>query len=151
MKILKSTCILYTGFLLLLLLFPPWSERDRFDPTWLDPVFSSLGHHWRFSPPYHWGYIEPRPCEAQYSDVPQGAKVLDSDGRPARCGGVSVWEENEAATVDYRMLRYEAFLGLVVSVFFVLIVDWGRKCIPAAISRLKSLTIRAGRREFKGK
>lgn len=138
MKILKSTCTLYAGFLLLLLLFPPWSDCDRSDPTWLDPVFSSLGHHWRFSPPYYWGYVEPYSC-------------IDSTGREARCGGVSVWEENEAAVVDFPMLKYEAFLGLIATIFFVLIVDWVGRCIPVAISRFKSLTIRAGLRTFKNR
>src|ERR1035437_304199 len=133
MKIVKSAFTLYTGFLLLLLLFPPWSEHDRFDPTWLDPVFSSLGHHWRFSPPYYWGYVEPYPC-------------IDSTGLEARCGGVSVWTQNEAATVDYLMLKYEAFLGLIASAFFFLIVDWVGRYIPIATSRFKSLTFRAGLR-----
>ena len=137
MKIARSTFTLYSGLLLLLLLFPPWSERDRLDPAWQDSVFSSLGHHWRFSPPYHWGYVEPYPCEAQYSDLPPGAKIVDSNRHEAKCGGVSVWERNEAAVVDYRALKYEAVVGFVACTFLVLIVDWFKRSIPLVISRFK--------------
>jgi hypothetical protein len=138
MKTAKSIFTLYTGFLLLLLLFPPWSERDQFDPPWIDPVFSSLGHHWRFSPPFHWGYIEPYSC-------------VDSTGREATCRGMSVWEPNEAAFVDFAALKYEAVVGLVASAFLVLIVGWFGGLIRVGIPRFKSLTHWARRRTLKNR
>ena len=138
MKTLRFTCTLYTGLMLVLLLFPPWSEYDRFNPAWLDPAFSSLGHNWRFRPPSHWGYVQPYHC-------------TDSAGRDAVCGGESVWEPNEDAVIDYPMLKYEAVLGLVASTFFALIANWIGKCLPNSFLFFKDSVFRMGRRVLKNK
>jgi hypothetical protein len=73
----------------------------------------------------------------------------DSAGRDAVCGGESVWEPNEAAVIDYRTLKYEAFLALIASAFFALIVDRIGRSLPVAISRI--MVFRAGLRTLKDK
>jgi hypothetical protein len=90
MRTIKVVGALYTGILLALLLFPPWSEE--YYPIEADPLYSSLGHHWRFSFPYHWGYQE------DY--------CTDVNGRMVGCNGRSVWVANDHAVVNYRMLHY---------------------------------------------
>jgi hypothetical protein len=137
-KTLRLAFTLYTGLLFALMLFPPWSEHDQSDPTWLDPYFSSLGHHWRFHPPFHWGYLEPYHC-------------ADTAGHDAVCGGMSVWEPDENAVIDYPTLKYEALLGAVASAFFALIVGWIGRCLPGAVSRIKDTVSRMRVRTSKDK
>jgi hypothetical protein len=120
MKRIKVAGTLYAGILLVLLLFPPWS--DGYYPTGPDPLYSSIGHHWRFSFPYHWGYQE---------DI-----CTDSVGRTIGCNGKSVWMPNENAVINYRMLLYEAVLALVGSLFLTLIVDLMGAPLSLAFSNL---------------
>jgi len=130
MKVIRFAATLYAAILLALLLFPPWSEQpvDR-RSSYPDPAFSSLGHHWRFALPYHWGYHE------DY--------CTDSDGRSLGCNGKSVWEADRYAVVDFRMLEYESILGLTFSVFMALIIDPIRTVLARPALRLKDLVSRA--------
>lgn len=120
MKTIKVAGTLYAGILLALLLFPPWS--DGYYPKGPDPLYSSMGHHWRFSFPYYWGYQE---------DI-----CTDSDGRSVGCNGKSIWMPDENAVIDYRMLRYEAALGFVGTLFLTLIVDLMSTPLSLAFSNL---------------
>jgi hypothetical protein len=135
MKVLRFAATLYAAILLALLLLPPWSEQpvDRRFLYQLDPVSSSLGHHWRFTLPYHWGYQE------DY--------CTDSYGRSIGCNGKSVWEVDRYAVVDFRMLEYESILGLVFSIFVALIFDPMRSVLARPASRLKDFVSRIIHRE----
>src|SRR5271170_1386209 len=132
MRVARFACTLFTGFLLLLLLFPPWSRRPH--PEEIDPISLSLGHHWRFRLPYYWGYRE------QY--------CADSNGHERVCGGESVWVPDRQAIVDFRMLEYEAALGLVSSIFIALMVDWITRHLLGATSRFRALVSSFARRSF---
>jgi len=129
MKLIRFACTLYTGFMVLLLLFPPWSNQGKLFANQLDPAYSSLGNHWRFRLPYYWGYQE------HY--------CTDSN---AQCGGESVWVPNRRAIVDSRMLKYEAVLGFFSSLFIALIVDWIGRHVFGATSRFKALVSHVARR-----
>ena len=124
MKTLKFAATLYAGILLILLLFPPWSE-GYYQVRGADSLYSSLGHHWRLSFPYYWGYQED--------------ECTDRVGRTIGCNGRSIWMPNEHAVIDYRMLRYEAALGLIVTIFLVLIVDLTYAPFALAFSNLLAL------------
>jgi hypothetical protein len=134
MKVLRFAATLYTAILLALLLFPPWSGRpvDRHS-SYPDPAFSSLGHHWRFTLPYHWGYQE------DY--------CTDSYGRSFGCDGKSVWEADRYAVVDFRMLEYESILGFAFSVFLALIFDPMRAVLARPALKFKDFVSRIMGRE----
>jgi hypothetical protein len=125
MKELRFAATLYAAILLVLLLFPPWSEwpvERRFSYL-SDAAHSSLGHHWRFSLPSHWGYQED--------------DCADGNGHLIGCNGKSVWEVDSRAVVDFRMLQYESILGLIFSALLALIIDPMRKVLarPALFFR----------------
>ncbi len=123
-KTIRITGIIYAGILLALLLFPPWSDGTR-QYEGADPLLSSLGHHWRFSFPYYWGYQE------DY--------CTDGVGRMIGCNGKSVWIPNENAVLSYRMLLYEAALGLVACLFLTLTVDLMGATLSLALSNLMAI------------
>jgi hypothetical protein len=81
-------------------------------------LYSSLGHHWRFSFPYYWGYQE------------------DNCTDRVGCNGKSVWMPNDHAVIDYRMLRYEAAVGFIGCAFIGLIIDLTHKPVALAFSSL---------------
>ena len=124
MKTIRITGMVYAGILLVLILFPPWSYGNR-QYEGADPLFSSLGHHWRFSFPYYWGYQED--------------SCTDSVGRTIGCNGKSVWMPNQYAVIDYRMLLYEAALGLVGSLFLTMVVDLIGTPLTFALSNLLAI------------
>lgn len=137
MSLIKFAALLYTGMLLVLFLFPPWT--DQFFFSGYDPAFRPLGHHWRFSLPYHWGYIR------HY--------CYDANGNDLNCGGVSVWEPNRRAFVDFRMMKYESAIGLIFSAFVALFLDlvygviagtelWRRKLFSRFVRRFVRSDIR---------
>src|SRR5208337_5102237 len=129
MKLVRFASTLYSGILLALFLFPPWMEQTPYPALqrhWmqLDPAVSSLGHHWRFRPPYYWGY-KTHDC-------------TDSNGINMECGE-SVWVPNPRAAVDHRMFEYEAIVGLVLTIFTTLLVDAVGRNFPGANSSIRSL------------
>lgn len=126
MRLLRLGSTVYVGLLLLLFLFPPWTivpplypQRYATRYRQFDPLYRSLGHHWRFRLPYHWGW-QTNYCGSQ------------------ECGGESVWEPNQEAVVDYRLMEYESMLALIVTIFAMLILD--------PIGKLSSTIVRAVRR-----
>ena len=133
MRTTKITGTLYAGILLILFLFPPWTDGYR--GTRRDALYSSIGHHWRFSFPDHWGYQE---------DI-----CTDSVGRTVGCNGKSVWVPDDQAVVNYRMLQYEAALGFVGSLFLTLIVDLMRTPFSHVLSSLLATFKNRSRRTFR--
>ena len=127
MKVIRFAATLFAAILLVLMLFPPWSEHPLYRrlPYQLDPVSSSLGHHWRFTLPYHWGWREDT--------------CMTSNGDFVGCNGKSVWEPNRYAVVDLRMLEYESILALLFSVFVALIIDPVKRTLTRPTSALKDL------------
>src|SRR5271165_5539819 len=99
MKTARAYGIFCLSFFLWLLLFPPWMEsRETFlsgqrgwfvagDEVFPFAVSHSLGHHWRFSAPLHWEWSQ---GDQQSFFVP-----------------------NLGARIDYRLMLYEAVVGLV--------------------------------------
>jgi hypothetical protein len=100
MKAIRWYGILYLSFLLWLLLFPPWMELSRrFIQNSIGQGFhpyTSVGHHWRFSVPYHW----------EWWAGPQQSYFLPNLG----------------ARIDYRLMLYEAVVGLVAVALLFLAV-----------------------------
>jgi len=92
MKTARWCGIFCLSFFLWLLLFPPWMELSELSYSdhigeRLNAYTSSLGHHWRFSVPYHWEWFQ---SDQQSFFVP-----------------------NLDARIDYRQMLYEAVIGLV--------------------------------------
>lgn len=115
MKVVRWYGILYVSFLLWLLLFPPWMESDKAevydDLGWhVSTVSHGLGHHWRFSVPFHW----------EYWYGPQGSFFLPNLG----------------ARIDYRLMLYEAVIGLVAIGLLSLL-------LPALVMPVRKMIARA--------
>lgn len=99
MKTARWFGIFYLSFLLRLLLFPPWMELSAHfikDNTGgrFHP-YANLGHHWRFAIPLHW----------EWWAGPQQSYFLPNLG----------------AWIDYRLMLYEATIGLVTSALLFLL------------------------------
>jgi hypothetical protein len=134
MRLLKFAGLLYTGILLVLLLFPPWTDQFSLIRGY-DPASSPLGHHWRFRLPYHWGYNQ------HY--------CLDASGNDYKCGGDSVWVRNSRAVVDFRMLKYESAVGLILSAFVALFFDLVNRLIAGTKVWRKKLVSRFARSDMR--
>ncbi len=100
MKTARWCGIFCLSFFLWLLLFPPWMELSgRFIENNIGGLFhpyTGLGHHWRFSVPLHWQW---RASARQSFLVP-----------------------NLAARIDYRLMLYEAAIGLVAFALLFLLL-----------------------------
>jgi hypothetical protein len=98
MRALRLYGTLVLGFWVLILLFPPWidSGHARLAQIWYpDTLRYRLGHHWRFSPPMHWGWS------------------FDTK--------TSIYVADLGARIDYRLMAYEMVLVLVSFGFLVLL------------------------------
>lgn len=98
MRALRGLAIMYLSFELWLMLFPPWIDSNWAQQIYPDSaVTHRLGHHWRFSAPLHWAWLE----ETRKSFL----------------------EPDLVARIDYRLMLYESVLGLAVSMFIVIVLD----------------------------
>lgn len=89
MKAARWYSIFCLSFVLWLLLFPPWVESRYAELNYPDfAIMHRLGHHWRFSVPSHWGWLE-------------GAHQ-------------SVLVPDVGARIDYRTMLYETVLGIII-------------------------------------
>ena len=96
MKTVRGFTILYLVFVLWLLLFPPWIASSRATYFYPDSALKGrLGHHWRFSDPEVWGW-----------SVATRQSFLTTD---------------PSAKIDYRLMLYEAAIGLIASLLAMLL------------------------------
>jgi hypothetical protein len=95
MKTARWYGILCLSFFLWLLLFPPWMWTEH---HYAFTASYSLGNHWRFSVPLHWEWSE----AAQRS-------ILVPDRRIQ-------------TQIDYRLMLYEAVIGLVALALLFLLL-----------------------------
>jgi hypothetical protein len=111
MRVFKLAATLATFSFTVLLMFPPGLEHafPENAPA-LDSTRFAIGHQWRFSTPYYWGY-ESNYCSGE-------------NGSWRDCGGKSQWKPDGRAIVDDRMLRYQLLISAVMSVFLALMTDW---------------------------
>lgn len=88
MKAARWYGVLSISFLLWLMLFPPWVDSawaEAYSPD--SAVLHRLGHHWRFSVPLHWSWSE--------------------------SSRQSIFVSDWGARIDYRLMTYEAVVGLL--------------------------------------